>query len=260
MSSFHPHIALLLNITQNHGERYSTLKSYAEAKMHIVDRMREDDYFLYFADCEQFVSSYPIKCQQVMFSADSMPQELFPDVDMSGYQLIGQHNQLNLYAALFVCQKLGIDEDLSRAISTFRGVEFRLQRVDSKFGFAVFNDAKSTNWDATLTAMRSFKPDEDLAVIIGGQFRGHGDAITPYLEYFRGRQLLLIGQSTDRLAQELQDSGVSFVKLYSLSAVKEYLLSSNFQGTLLFSPAFPSFDQFKNYVERGRVFTQLFSE
>ncbi len=131
--------------------------------------------------------------------------------------------------------------------------------VPCDYSFTAYNDAKSTNWDATLTAIKSIKKgDKKLYLIIGGQKRGRGDSITPYLDLIKHSvdKVLLIGEMTDPCISELKDQ-INCLACYTLKEAMKFVIAEDFKGILLFSPAFPSFDQFSDYIDRGQVFTSF---
>ena len=155
-------------------------------------------------------------------------------------------------------------EGLQKAIDHFLGVDYRLQYVPSPLNLSCFNDAKSTNWDATFTALRALhdKNDASLYLILGGAKRGRGDSVPHELLDFKEaiRTIFLIGETTASMAEELEGLGLPFKECYTLESVKNIV--SSFEGAqlghLLFSPAFPSFDQYENYKVRGKHFRELF--
>ena len=145
---------------------------------------------------------------------------------------------------------------------SFTGVSHRIEYVPSKESFEIYNDAKSTNWDATLTAISSMGDfDKELVLILGGKLRGHNDEPPEKARSFfkeKVKKVLLIGESASLLEEKLKDWVPCSIK-GSLENCAEELKAENFAGIVLLSPGFPSFDQFKNYVERGEAFKKLFN-
>ena len=122
----------------------------------------------------------------------------------------------------------------------------------------MINDAKSTNWEATKTALSSFdKEGEEMILVIGGQLRGENDSILPHLESLLRRKVefifSLIGDSAHLHGEELSNKGIEFLVFENVSDVIEFYREKPW-SIFLFSPAFPSFDQYKNYLDRGRSF------
>lgn len=265
IKTFAPHMALLLNISLNHGERYAGLEDYAQAKFRITLNMGEDDV-LVFARDGGAVEDWAGKCKmhvQGVELADikTMRQWLEQTFSLEKFKLIGDHNIINLAFCWHVGLHFGLEtKKVQHFIDNFNGVEHRLEFVPSDLPFAVYNDAKSTNWNATLAALQSFDLKRPLRLVVGGKKRGREDEISPILGDLKGvEKLYLIGETGDDHAGELEGQ-LDFEAAGTLEKVLESLKSDNFQGDLLFSPGFPSFDQFKNYGERGRHFKRLFGK
>jgi UDP-N-acetylmuramoylalanine--D-glutamate ligase len=261
MTSFKVDTALILNLFQNHGERYEHIEDYARAKFHITDRMSSEDLLIYpvnYPLIQQWAELLPVT--KISFDENSVLDETFlSDYNLKNFKLIGEHNYVNLYCALLIGNHYRVTKEAGQQlIDNFCGVPFRLQYLSNPFDISIYNDAKSTNWNATVTAIRSFSPNDKIKLIIGGQFRGHGDSIIEYLPQLdRVDEFILIGETTDYLADQLIDH--SFFKAYTLDAAKDYILKLEHKATIVFSPAYPSFDQFENYVARGEYFNQIFS-
>ncbi len=262
---FHPHIATILNIYPTHGERYDTVLDYVAAKMNISNKMQKGDYVIYPTNVEELqhwkgrnnATVVPVNLADV----NTIKKEISTNFDLTNYKLHGPHNLMNLYICLKVTQLLNCfhKETIQRVIDNFLGVPYRCQFIPAKKKYIIFNDAKSTNWDATLVALKSMeKENKKLSVIIGGQRRGKNDSIRPYLAeiYKYADQIILIGETTEQFAQEIGDVK-KYIKAFTLDQTILTLDSEGYDGILLLSPAFPSFDQFKNYQERGSYFTKL---
>lgn len=264
--SLRPKKAAILNIYPNHGERYENVEDYALAKINIAKNMDEDDS-LYICEDEDYLRNRlgHVKCPIITLKAQTEHELIaaLRDYDLAEFKLLGVHNLSNLLFAISLTKDMGATkEGVQKVISSFCGVEYRLQYVPGPYAFEAYNDAKSTNWDATLVALDSFfGRKKELWLILGGQPRGRGDSIAPYINEIREkvRRILLIGKSGVALQNEIKGK-ITVEYLESLEEVKKYVVSEAFDGDLLFSPAFPSFDQFRDYAHRGRVFNELFGE
>jgi len=261
MVDFYPDYAALLNIYPNHGERYESVKDYADAKWNLTDRMKEDGRL--FIDSKLIQNKRVINAEIENIDEGKLD---FLGLDVSKYKLIGHHNKINLSFALKLAMATGLSLDkIQSTIDNFSGVKHRIQFVSTSKGFVAYNDAKSTNWDATLTALKSFideSPKRDLYLVLGGKKRGRGDGLKPFADQIKmfATKVLLIGETTDDLASELSDLNISFEKCYELNNAVKFCESHNFEGWLLFSPAFPSFDQYQNYEKRGEHFISLLQD
>lgn len=254
---FRANVALFLNLYQNHGERYSDILDYGMAKARIAMNMQSSDTVIYATNFS-FISDWAknLKTKTVAVDLENLPH-LF---EKEKLRIPGLHNVINATFALLAIKDLGLDSELVlKALYEFKGVHHRIEFVENSLGFMAFDDAKSTNWDATLTALRAVeRADKNLKLILGGKKRGHGDSILPYLSEIENftNEILLIGEMGLEIENELkvQSKKIAFRYLTTIENVVSVLKNESFAGTLLFSPAFPSFDQFKNYEERGTAF------
>lgn len=267
---FRPNIAGVLNVFPNHGERYNKNEDYAAAKFNITKKMTKEDTLIFDSGSElvaTFGNSFvgtkiPIKTNK--------PKEIINHLkgmfDLDQFKLPGMHNKINLDFCLEVLNALnllvGNKEEIQEGINSFKGVAHRIEYVPCEEKFEVYNDAKSTNWDATITAINSMDDfKKDLVVILGGKLRGHNDEPPLKAEkIFKGKvkKVLLIGESAALLEDKLSDWVPCFNKETLNKAITE-LKEENFKGIVLLSPAAPSFDQFESYIKRGEAFKSLFN-
>lgn len=264
IENFHPNIAIILNLFQTHGERYETIFDYANAKFNITKNMNKNDLLIYPSDFA-VISAWAIqqKTQKISFDTlqiDQIKNKIAEHFSLDKFKLCGNHNISNLY---FIIQALAhwkiSERAIQKTIDTFGGVPHRVQFVSSKEKFIPYNDAKSTNWDATMTAVRSIeKKGKKLHLIVGGQRRGRDDSITPHISFFKEHvdQIILIGDTADQFADELEGQ-IKYIKATNLENAIKLERENDFNGIVLFSPAFPSFDQYENYVKRGEHFLRL---
>ncbi|MDD4976133.1 MAG: UDP-N-acetylmuramoyl-L-alanine--D-glutamate ligase [Bacteriovorax sp.] len=259
---FHVNIAMILNLYQNHGERYTTIEDYGQSKFNITNRFTDNDCLIYPEDFS-FVAEWAKKQKGKKKTVNT--QHPVTEFDLSKFKLPGIHNKVNLNFILLAALEIGLSKKaIQEAIDTFAGVHHRIEFVNDIVGlphFVGYNDAKSTNWDATITAVKAMEDMKgNLYLVIGGKKRGHGDSINPYLDFLKDRvhSFYLIGEMADEIEAELSGL-VAYQKTVTLEKTVEDLRANKAgeQGVLLFSPGFPSFDQFKNYVERGEYFTRL---
>lgn len=259
---FHVNIAMILNLYQNHGERYQTIEEYGKSKFFITNHFAKDDLLIYPED-------FPIVANwaNTQVGRKKTVNTLKPEIsyDLSKFKLPGIHNRVNLNFLLIVATELKLNpSSIQKCIDAFFGVHHRIEYVDHLVGlphFKAYNDAKSTNWDATLTAVKAMEEIRgDLILIIGGKKRGHGDSILPYLNFFKSKvkKIFLIGEMADEIELEIKGK-IDYIKSRTLEETILILRESKSQTDqiLLFSPGFPSFDQFKNYVDRGEHFIKL---
>lgn len=259
---FHVNIAIFLNLYQNHGERYSTIEDYGKSKFNITNRFTDEDLLIYPEDFS-LVKVWALTQKGKKKAVNT--QRPISSFDLSKFKLPGIHNRVNLNFILEAAKELKLSSNaIQKCIDTFAGVHHRIEFVDGPVGlphFLAYNDAKSTNWDATLTAVLAMEDlPGKLYLIIGGKKRGHGDSILPYLDFLKARVhfVYLIGEMATEIEAELIGQ-IEYQKTETLEKTIKDLRekSKNEEGILLFSPGFPSFDQFKNYVHRGEHFVSL---
>lgn len=259
---FHPHIGLILNIFPNHSERYDEVHDYAKAKFRLLKNMTSEDHLILGTENPYLEEIQEHPSPKTMFSKGDLPSEFLKQFDFSQARARGEHNQANFYAAYTVFKLLNIPELeilFQEFINEFRGVAHRLEFVKEARGLKIYNDAKSTNSLATTTAIKAFDDSQEpLHLILGGKLRNESDRLLPDLIKFKDKisTVFTIGEVTERLFEELKKD-FNVVKAQDLSIVFQLVKEKNLRGNLVFSPSFPSFDQFKNYVDRGEKFKQL---
>lgn len=259
---FHVNVAIFLNLYQNHGERYATIEDYGLSKFNITNRFSDEDTLIYPEDFP-LVANWALKEKGKKYSVDTQnPKSTF---DLKNFKLPGIHNRVNLSFILIAAKVLGLrSSSVQKCIDSFQGVHHRIEYVDGVKNlpqFKCYNDAKSTNWDATITAVKAMEDmPGKLFLIIGGKARGHGDSISPYLEFLKSRVhfFYLIGEMGPLIEAEVKGM-VDYKLTGTLEDTVADLRSKHGQeiGILLFSPGFPSFDQFKNYAHRGEQFINI---
>lgn len=267
LENFQAEVRALINLTFTHGERYSQFSDYAQAKFRLAQNLSADDLFIvpgrgHDSEVDDWLSSLDHGRLLSIPSIETIKNSLEARYDLAKLKVPGEHNLSNLWVAFEMVKALGLDnkEVNQKFINEFSGVKHRLQVLGRSEQRLILNDAKSTNWDATLTALATAVPEvRPLVLILGGKTRGHNDAISPFWPRMKNTidHLLLIGESRHALYKEVQELGTGNVSIETFATIGEavdfYFLQIQ-KGTLLFSPAFPSFDQYKNYEERGADF------
>lgn len=259
IKEFHPHIGLILNIFPNHSERYDDVHDYAKAKFKMLENMTADDHLILGTENPYLDDIKNHSVQTSYFTKGSLPEEFKSGFDFTHARVKGEHNEANFFGAYQVLKTLGIpnlDVLFQEFINEFKGVAHRLEFVLSRDGLTLYNDAKSTNALATTTAIKAFKDSQGpLFLILGGKLRNESDKLLPDLLPFKDQvtKIFVIGDVADRLFNELSGD-FEVIKAFDLKTVFEKVKGQ--KGNLVFSPGFPSFDQFKNYVDRGEKFKQ----
>ena len=247
-----PKVGVLLNVFEEHLDHFSTFERYKNAKFNLLRFMQDDDFAVIHDSLLDDV--LPLFVNQAVFPTMSF------DVDESRLPIFGAHNLLNVKAALCACSVFGIDErELIPYLYTFKPLEHRLERVGTFGGVTFYNDSISTIPQAAIAACETLKRVDFL--LLGGFDRDID--YTPLIDFLSQGivpQLLFTGHAGERMMEALKSREVE-VALVSYSSMEEafgYLAAHAKPGDVcLLSPAASSYDQYKNFEERGRMFKGL---
>lgn len=261
--TFHAHVGVALNVTQNHLDRHHTFEIYAAAKGNLFRTQQSGDFAVLNADdavCRSFASL--TRAHKFWFSATTMLREgvvfigeekLMPAVEIP---IRGRHNVENTMAAATAAHLTGVElPAIAEAVRTFQAVEHRLEFVRNVAGVDFYNDSKATSVDATMKALDSF--EGNLWVILGGKDKGSDYTVLEERLKSKARGVLLIGMAAPIIRGQLQGR-IALTDAGTLEgAVKEAYRRAAPGDTVLLAPACSSYDQFQNYEERGRKFKEL---
>ena len=267
---FHPNYACLLNVTPDHLDHHGGMKNYIKAKNKIFKFQRAQDVFVSNgADVVCAEAAEKAKSRVLAFSA--YPKHLLKtDVFFDGDELIfsqgqqlrpphlkGIHNVENAMAAALMALAAGVPaETIQNVFDKFEAMEHRIEQFAYHRGVIYVNDSKATNLDSTITALKSFEPAQNIWLILGGRDKGASyEVLLPYLKS-RCKRVLTIGECMDKIERELGNFPV--VRCDTLARAVEVSMKGAVRGdVVLLSPACASFDQFKSFEERGRIFKRL---
>lgn len=275
MYKFRANIAILLNITPDHLDRYDyNMQNYTDAKMRITQNQTEEDAFVYWADdpviCRE-LKKYGIKAQMCPFSilkkdgmigyiADGQYVIEKPtpfNMEQEELSLSGKHNMYNSLAAGIAAHLSGIkDETLRKSLSDFEGVEHRLEKVARVGGVQYINDSKATNVDACWYALESMTTPTIL--IIGGKDKGNDYSSIKELVKQKCAGLVYLGADNTKLHNFFDGMGLPVEDTHSMKECVAACVKMAKPGyTVLLSPCCASFDLFKNMEDRGDQFKTL---
>jgi UDP-N-acetylmuramoylalanine--D-glutamate ligase len=238
---FRPRIAVLLNLEPDHLDRHGSFEAYRDAKLRIFENQTEADTAVVPRDLDQ-----EVRAQRVEFAADDrLPAEP---------SLRGAHNRENAAAAVAAAQAAGAGEDeIVRGLRDFRGVPHRLELVAERGGVGYVNDSKATNVAATLRALGAYE-DEPVRLILGGSRKGEDFAPLATALGPNVRAVYVIGETADELARAIPDT----IRAGDLATAVERAATAAQPGeVVLLSPACASYDQFRDFEERGEEFKRL---
>ena len=275
MYDFHANIAILLNITPDHLDRYDfCMQNYVDAKMRIIQNQTEKDSFIYWNDdpiIKKELEKYDIKAIVFPFSelkengsigyieeGKYIIEKPTPfNMEQEEFSLSGKHNIYNSLAAGIATNIAGIKKEVIRkSLSDFPGVEHRLEKVTKVGGVQYINDSKATNVDACWYALESMKTPTIL--IIGGKDKGNDyDAIKPLVKE-KCVGLVYLGADNKKLHDNFDNMGIPVRDTHSMKECVEACYEMAKPGdTVLLSPCCASFDLFKNMEDRGEQFKTL---
>jgi UDP-N-acetylmuramoylalanine--D-glutamate ligase len=248
--TFHPWIAVLLNLSSDHLDRHGSMEVYGAAKAKIFANQTADDWAVINADDPQTLKlARTARAQKVLFSAAT------PLVPLSSIRLIGRHLVADVMAAATVAQIAGVSRDaILRAVESFTGLEHALEPVAVVGGVRFVNDSKATNIEAAQRAIESF--DRGLVVIMGGRFKSGDFSLLREPLRSRDARVIAIGEATP-LIERAFEGAVPVESASTLEAAvgRAYELArAEGRDVVLLAPACASFDMFRDYAERGQVF------
>jgi UDP-N-acetylmuramoylalanine--D-glutamate ligase len=238
---FRPRIAVLLNLEPDHLDRHGSFKAYRDAKLRIFENQTEADTAVVPRDLD-----HELRAQRVEFAAyDRLPAEP---------SLRGAHNRENAAAAVAAARAAGAgEEEIVRGLRDFRGVPHRLELVAERGGVGYVNDSKATNVAATLRALAAYE-DEPVRLILGGSRKGEDFAPLAAALGPNVRAVYVIGETADELARAIPDT----IRAGDLATAVERAATAAQPGeVVLLSPACASYDQFRDFEERGEEFKRL---
>lgn len=275
MYNFRANIAILLNITPDHLDRYEyKFENYADAKMRIIQNQTKEDSFIYWNDdpvIKKELEKFDVKAVRYPFSElkekgsigyieqgqYTIEQPTPFNMEQEDLSLTGKHNIYNSLAAGIAANIGGIKkENIRKSLSDFPGVEHRLEKVCKVAGVQYINDSKATNVDACWYALESMTTPTVL--IIGGKDKGNDyDAIKDLVKQ-KCRAVVYLGADNQKLHDNFDNLGITVRDTHSMKdCVAACAALAKPGDTVLLSPCCASFDLFKNMEDRGEQFKEL---
>jgi len=284
IDSFHPDVAMILNITPDHLDRYDNdFSRYISSKFRITKNLDEGDLFIYNKDDESIVKNLSRgKFLVQSFSAfdtsfataflfdgkiyvresdnidlpEASAEKLNLVIDVNKMLIKGIHNYYNAMAAILATKFVGCDlKEISEGLSTFRGVEHRLEFVRIINGVTYINDSKATNVRSTYYALKSY--DSNIILILGGREKDNNYDEIRDLVKERVKIIFAFGESRDKIKNYFKEIKPVIVCNTLDEVVNETIKTAVAGDIVLFSPACKSFDQFIDFEHRGKTFKEL---
>jgi UDP-N-acetylmuramoylalanine--D-glutamate ligase len=271
IETFRPRVAVVTNLAPDHLDRYPSVEAYWEAKARIFRNQREEDFAVLNGDDPVVLRHHEGPARVFRFSRRERPTEgafddgttlhVFGLPDDAGEEhyrdlspaLRGAHGRQNAMAGILAARLLGADPaSVARGLASFPGLPHRLQSVGTFGGAEWIDDSKATNVESAMVALAAFPGP--ILWIAGGKGKGAPYAPLRPLLSGRVRLLLTIGEDGPRIQSELGDLVPSIACHTVEAAVRRAAEEVRPGEVVLFSPACASFDQFRNFEERGRAF------
>jgi len=272
IQTFRPKIAVVLNVTPDHLDRHHTFEIYTDAKARIFENQQPSDFTVLNADDPTCVAmGKRTRAQVCWFSRQEEVERgawvrdgniVFRDasgqreiLQVSEIPLKGAHNLENVLAAVCAGVLMGCaPAKIRQAVQAFKAVEHRLEFVATIDGVDYYNDSKATNVDATIKALESFPAN--IHLILGGKDKGSDYTVLNELIRQRVKRIYTIGAAAAKI--ESQVKGAEVVHAETLeNAIRKAHATAQPGDVVLLAPACASFDQFKSYEHRGKVFKEI---
>ncbi len=273
-----PNIGIWTTFTEDHLERHKTLENYFNIKKSLLEK---SDFRIYNYDDENLRNHY-ISLSKGVWITTSLDKSNFIQCDywiddqafiiergkrlfkLEHFSLKGTHNLQNLLLVIAAARKVGLSgKKIKDSLSNYKQLQHRMETIYKNNDLEIINDSKATNFDSSIAGINSI--EGQIIIISGGRLKGN-----EYSEWIKVLKkkvkcVFLFGESSKVLKMALINGGYK-KDIFEFSELKELLnfvfhyLQNNKVGTLLFSPSCSSFDQFKNYEDRGDHFKKLISE
>ena len=276
IQTFRPQIAVVLNVTPDHLDRHRTFTAYADAKARILENQQPEDFAVLNADdlacvelaartrAQVFWFSRTREVKQGAFVHDG--RIFFRDHSgqneimlVSDIPLKGGHNVENVLAAVCVGALLRCEPDrIRKTVHDFKAVEHRLEHVATIRGVEYYNDSKATNVDATIKALESFPAN--IHLILGGKDKGSDYTVLKDLLRQRVKRVYTIGAAAAKIESQIKGAAEVDHAETLETAIRHASDVAKPGDIVLLAPACASFDQFRNYEHRGKVFKEVVRE
>jgi UDP-N-acetylmuramoylalanine--D-glutamate ligase len=272
IQTFRPKIAVVLNVTPDHLDRHRTFEIYTDAKARIFENQQGSDFAVLNADDPTCVAmGARTRAQVFWFSRQKEVQQgacvrdgniVFRDssgqreiLQVSEIPLKGAHNLENVLAAVCTAVLMGCPpEKVRQTVHDFKAVEHRLEFVATVGGVDYYNDSKATNVDATIKALESFPAN--IHLILGGKDKGSDYTVLNDLIRQRVKRVYTIGAAAAKIESQLKGAEVVHAETLE-NAVRKANATAQPGDIVLLAPACASFDQFKSYEHRGKLFKEI---
>lgn len=274
IDEFKPKVAMILNITPDHLNRYeNSVEKYALSKLKVYENQDAKDYLIISKDSELLNQYFKTPKSNIFFFSTSKKvsngcylendEVKFVKNDISEFAcqvsdifIKGEHNIQNAMAVIIAAKIFNLDnEKILEALRSFKGVEHRLELVREIEGIKFINDSKATNVDSVIVALKSFT--EPIFLILGGQDKGNDYSMIEHLVVGKVKKIYAIGTSAEKVFNYFHKKVKTEIKKDFDEVINASLSEAREGDVVLLSPACASFDMFDNYEHRGKVFKSI---
>tara|TARA_Y100001960_G_C14764771_1_gene876253 strand:- start:1779 stop:3137 length:1359 start_codon:yes stop_codon:yes gene_type:complete len=263
---FKPEVAIILNLSEDHLDRYGTMESYINAKLNIVKNMSSNDHLVYNQDDKLLRKTINTEATLVPFSIKGQ-KDLYFNLNQTNIynkrgetffsldelKIKGIHNIANFLAAATAAKIIKVDDyAIKEVMKTFAGVPHRLEKVRTEGEVTFYNDSKATNLESVKVAIESF--ESPIILIIGGRNKGGSFKELKPLFLNRVKLVIAIGEAADEIEKDFYKSP-PVKKVVSMASAVLLAYKNSIKGDIvLLSPGCTSFDMFDNFEDRGNIF------
>ena len=251
--AYSPHISVMLNLFPEHMDYHGDVSTYFESKKNIIKQSKENDFFIYNPQYEDLVQlAKNTYCRAIPFT------ELIPLSD-NKIPLLGEHNRTNIKAALTVVSLFDISEEsIKKSLLTFKPLRHRLENIGTYREITFYDDAISTTPQSTIAAIKSLSPID--TIFLGGEDRGYDfSTLVDEIIKMRISNIVLFPNSGLKILSFLKKQTAYQPRILETSDMKEAVrfayLHTKPHTICLLSTASPSYSVWKNFEEKGDLFT-----
>lgn len=274
IDQFKPKVAMILNITPDHLNRYeNSVEKYALSKLRVFENQDENDFLILNKDSELLNQYFKKAKSNILFFSTSKKvsngcylendEVKYVSNDIKEFSckvadifIKGEHNIQNAMAVIIAAKIFNLNNNkIIEALKSFKGVEHRLELVREIDGVKFINDSKATNVDSVIVALKSF--DEPIFLILGGQDKGNDYSMIEALVVEKVKKIYAIGSSAEKVFNYFHSKVKTEIKKDFDEVINTAISEAREGDVLLLSPACASFDMFDNYEHRGKVFKQI---
>ena len=271
ISSFKPNVACILNLSEDHLDRYNSINDYYLAKINILKNLTKKSFFVTNASNKQFFKKFQNKIQFYEFGIDSISGKYILNndnfiierktkkilLDSNKIQLQGKHNIENILAAINIAKIFNINNKMIiNSILDFKPLKHRMEKIKSKRKISFVNDSKGTNTESTIKALKS--SNKSTILILGGYAKGKINYKNKFTSSLKNiKKIICYGEEGKKIYNQLKNIFNSIYIMNFEKAVLYAIYIAKDGYRVLLSPACSSFDQFENFEERGNKFKEI---